>query len=58
MHTWDFLRLDRDTIRRPYLSIAKRSRLNPSMTGLQLNLGLSLFKSGAMKEADYTFIRF
>jgi tetratricopeptide (TPR) repeat protein len=29
--------------------------LNPAMPGLQLNLGLSLFKSGALKEAIETF---
>jgi len=34
----------------------KAIALNPSMPGLQLNLGLSLFKSGAMKEAADTFM--
>jgi tetratricopeptide (TPR) repeat protein len=33
----------------------KASSLDPAMPGLQLNLGLSLFKSGALKEAVATF---
>jgi tetratricopeptide (TPR) repeat protein len=33
----------------------KAMALNPRMPGLRLNLGLSLFKSGAMKEAIQTF---
>ena len=33
----------------------KALALNPAMPGLQLNLGLSLFKSGALKEAIQTF---
>jgi tetratricopeptide (TPR) repeat protein len=33
----------------------KALALNPSMPGLRLNLGLSLFKSGALKEAIETF---
>lgn len=33
----------------------KASALDPAMPGLQLNLGLSLFKSGALKEAIVTF---
>lgn len=33
----------------------KALALNPSMHGLRLNLGLSLFKSGALKEAISTF---
>jgi tetratricopeptide (TPR) repeat protein len=33
----------------------KAQALNPSMPGLQLNLGLALFKSGALKEAIQTF---
>ncbi len=33
----------------------KAVALNPSMPGLQLNLGLSLFKSGALREAIQTF---
>ena len=33
----------------------KASALNPSMPGLQLNLGLALFKSGEMKGAIRTF---
>lgn len=33
----------------------KAFALNPAMPGLQLNLGLSLFKSGALKEAIQTF---
>jgi tetratricopeptide (TPR) repeat protein len=33
----------------------KALALNPSMPGLRLNLGLSLFKSGALKEAIQTF---
>lgn len=34
----------------------KAMALNPAMPGLRLNLGLSLFKSGAMKEAAATFL--
>jgi tetratricopeptide (TPR) repeat protein len=33
----------------------KALALNPAMPGLRLNLGLSLFKSGALKEAIQTF---
>ncbi len=33
----------------------KAGALDPAMPGLQLNLGLSLFKSGALKEAIATF---
>jgi tetratricopeptide (TPR) repeat protein len=33
----------------------KAGALNPAMPGLRLNLGLSLFKSGALKEAVETF---
>ena len=33
----------------------KASALDPAMPGLQLNLGLSLFKSGALKDAITTF---
>lgn len=33
----------------------KASALDPAMPGLQLNLGLSLFKSGALKESITTF---
>lgn len=36
-------------------SYRKALALDPSMPGLRLNLGLSLFKSGAMKEAIQTF---
>lgn len=34
----------------------KAMALDPGMAGLRLNLGLSLFKSGAMKEAATTFL--
>jgi tetratricopeptide (TPR) repeat protein len=34
----------------------KAMALGPAMPGLRLNLGLSLFKSGAMKEAAATFL--
>ncbi len=33
----------------------KALQLNPAMPGVRLNLGLSLFKSGALKEAIQTF---
>lgn len=36
-------------------SYRKALAINPVMPGLRLNLGLSLFKSGAMKEAIQTF---
>ena len=34
----------------------KAIALDPAIPGLQLNLGLSLFKSGAMKDAAATFL--
>ena len=50
-----FLEARQQRYKEAVLLYRKALALNPSMPGLRLNLGLSLFKSGALKDAVTTF---
>ncbi|MGA8043945.1 MAG: tetratricopeptide repeat protein [Terracidiphilus sp.] len=50
-----FLEARQERYQEAILHYRKALALNPSMPGLRLNLGLSLFKSGDLKEAVATF---